>query len=124
MKRHVLIDPLSKSIKDTAQGLFDTIFEGISEVSAKRLKILPPGHWGAIALVVDLSAPSSRFVSTFAGSEDVSMLGVRAALSASTLVRESSDEGKNTITSFLTALIRRMLQLAQRVLFWICGRVY
>lgn len=103
-KARLELDPLSKSIKDTAQGLFDTIFEGISEVSAKRLKILPPGHWGAIALVVDLSASSSRFVSTFAGSEDVSMLGVRAALSASTLVRESSDEGKNTITSFLDGI--------------------
>ena len=41
-KARLKLDPLSKSIKDTAQGLFDTIFEGISEVSAKRLKILPP----------------------------------------------------------------------------------
>ena len=124
MKRHVLIDPLSKSIKDTAQGLFDTIFEGISEVSAKRLKILPPGHWGAIALVVDLSAPSSRFVSTFAGSEDVSMLGVRAALSASTLVRESSDEGKNTITSFLDGIDSQNAAVGTASVCLDCGRVY
>ena len=88
---------------------------GISEVSAKRLKILPPGHWGAIALVVDLSAPSSRFVSTFAGSEDVSMLGVRAALSASTLVRESSNEGKNTITSFLDGIDSQNASLRARL---------
>lgn len=103
-KARSVLDPLSRDIKDTAEGLFDHIFEGISEVCAKRLKVLPPGHWGAIALVADPSAPSSRFPSVFVGSEGTASLGMRAALSASTLVRESSDEGKNVITSFLDGL--------------------
>lgn len=103
-KARAEFDPLSKAIKDTANGLFDTLFEGIAEVCSKRLTILPPGHWGAIALVVDPTAPSSLFSSAFTGSEGSNSLGMRAALSASTLVRESSDEGKNTITSFLDGL--------------------
>lgn len=98
------LDPLSSEIKDLANGLLDQVFEGITEACSKRIKLLPPGHWGAVALVVDTSAPLSRFPSAFVVSEGSGSLGVRSALSSSTLVRESSDEGKNVLTSFLDGL--------------------
>ena len=98
------LDPLSSEIKDLANGLLDQVFEGITEACSKRIKLLPPGHWGAVALVVDTSAPLSRFPSAFVASEGSGSLGVRSALSSSTLVRESSDEGKNVLTSFLDGL--------------------
>lgn len=98
------LDPLSSEIKDLANGLLDQVFEGITEACSKRIKLLPPGHWGAVALVVDTSAPLSRFPFAFVECEGSGSLGVRSALSSSTLVRESSDEGKNVLTSFLDGL--------------------
>lgn len=98
------LDPLSQEVKDIAEGLFDQIASGVTEACSKRIAVLPPGHWGAIALVVDTSTVSSRFSSPFVDHEGRGALGVRAALSSSTLVRETSDEGKNVITSFLDGL--------------------
>lgn len=98
------LDPVSQKIKDLAGDLFNALFEGISEACSKRIEILPPGHWGAIALVVDTASPASHFPSLFVASDGTGELGVRAALSSSTLVRESSDEGKTVLTSFLDGL--------------------
>lgn len=57
-----------------------------------------------ISLVSDTGAPQTRFPSSLVASEGVGGLGVRIALSSATLVRESSDEGKNVVTSFLDGL--------------------
>lgn len=100
-KARDVLDPLAAEVKDTAGGLFDVIESALSEVCAKRIDLVLPGSIGAVALVVDSSAPNSRFPSSFVSGGGVESLGVRAALSSSTLVRESSDEGKNVLTSFL-----------------------
>lgn len=103
-KARAELDPVSQEIKNTANELFDAFFEGLSEACTKRIEILTPGHWGAIALVVDTSAPASHFPSLFVASDGTGELGMRAALSSATLVRESSEEGKNVLTSFLDGL--------------------
>lgn len=100
-KARDVLDPLASEVKDAAGGLFDVIGSALSDVCTKRIDLVPPGSKGAVAVVVDLSAPSSRFPASFVSGGGVESLGARAALSASTLVRESSDEGKNVLTSFL-----------------------
>lgn len=103
-KARAEFDPLSEEVKDLAGGLFEGIFSGLEEACAQRITVLPPGHWGAVALVIDTAAPASSFPSVFVSQEGTASLGVRAALSSATLVRESSDEGKNVLTSFLDGL--------------------
>ena len=94
-------DPLSKQVKDTANGLFDVLISGLIEGCSKRMVVLPPGHWGAVALVADTSSPESRFSSLFVSGKGSGSLGTRVALSSATLVRETSDEGTNVLTTFL-----------------------
>ncbi len=98
------LDPLRDKIKDLAGGIFDQIAQGLKELVSKRIEVLPPGHHGAIALVVDTASPSTHFSSTFVSLRGSETLGIRAAISCATLVRETSDEGKNTVTSFLDGL--------------------
>lgn len=94
-------DPISQKVKGLAEGLFDALGSALSEVTAKRIEMYPPGYLGAVALVVDTASPTSHFSSSFVDSDGAGDLGVRAAVSAAVLVRESSDEGENVLTSFL-----------------------
>ena len=98
------LGPLNSEVKTLAGGALDRIFDGVAQVCSKRIRILPPGHWGAVAIVTDRSAPASNFPSTFVLPQGTEALGPRLALSAATLVRESSDEGKDVLTSFLDGL--------------------
>lgn len=98
-------DPLSLEVRQTATDLFDKLADGFSEACMKRIEVLPPGHWGAVALVASSGAAPTHFPSSFISGSTSESLGTRVALSAATLVRETSDEGKNVITSFLDGLV-------------------
>ena len=98
------LDPLSQQAKDMAGGLLDSVGKAFAEACDQRIDITPPGHHGVISLVSDTGVPQTRFPSALVASEGVGGLGARIALSSATLVRESSDEGKNVVTSFLDGL--------------------
>lgn len=100
-KARAELDPLRAKVKDLAGGLFDEIGESIKEAVSQRIAIDPPGRYGAVCVVAATGAPQARFASSFVNAQGSSSLGMRVALSASTLVKEESDEGKNVITSFL-----------------------
>ncbi len=100
-KARAELDPISSKVKEEAEELLSSVEGALTEACANRIDITPPGHLGAVVLVVDTQAPASRFPSSFVGSEGTGALGPRVALSCATLVRESSDEGSNVVTSFL-----------------------
>ncbi len=100
-KARAELDPMSAKVKEQAEGLLSSVRDALAQACANRIDITPPGHYGAVVLVVDTAAPASRFPSSFVASEGSAALGPRVALSCATLVRESSDEGSNVITSFL-----------------------
>lgn len=97
-------DPLSQQAKDMAGGLLDSIGKAFTEACSQRIDITPPGHYGVISLVSDTGTAQTRFPSSLVSSEGVGGLGARVALSSATLAKESSDEGKNVVTSFLDGL--------------------
>lgn len=95
------LDPLSEKVKGRVGRLLEALQAAFSEACSQRIDITPPGHCGAIALVSDIGVSQTRFPSSIVSSSGVDGLGARVALSAATLARESSDEGKNVVTSFL-----------------------
>lgn len=95
------LDPLSEEVKGKAGSLFECVKQALSESCAQRIDITPPGHYGAIALVSDTGTAQTHFPSSLVAPGGVGDLGARVSLSAATLVREQSDEGKNVVTSFL-----------------------
>ncbi len=98
------LDPLNQQAKDMAGGLLDSVGKAFVEACSQRIDITPPGHYGVISLVSDTGTAQTRFPSSLVFSEGVGGLGARVALSSVTLVKESSDEGKNVVTSFLDGL--------------------
>lgn len=97
--------PLNQKVKNFADGIFKKLKELIINVCNKRIYAKPPGAFGTITMVVNTSsAPSSRgFESSFVSSN--SNLGVRAAVSAATLIEENSEEGKTVLNSILDGLV-------------------
>lgn len=93
------LDPAARKVKDQAQTLLNGLKDALGTLVSQRITVAPPGHLGAIALVVNHEAPETSFPSQFSSSQTV--MGPRVALSASTLVEENSEEGKNVINSFL-----------------------
>lgn len=97
--------PLNKKVKNFAEGVFGKLKDLIKDLFNKRIYAKPPGSYGALSLVVNTnSAPASRgFESSFVSSN--SNLGIRAAVSAATLVEERSNEGKTILNSILDGLV-------------------
>lgn len=97
-------DPLNKKVKDFSQGIFAKLKDCISKIANKRIYAMPPGSFGTICLTVNTSsAPASKgFESSFVSSN--SSLGIRAAISASTLIEEDSEQGKSLLNSLLDGL--------------------
>lgn len=91
----------AERVKECAANIFDAISEVLEALKAQRISAEPPGRAGAIAVVVNTTSTdtSGWFNSAFAS--DSGALGTRAAVSASTLLAESSDEGRTVISSFL-----------------------
>ena len=104
--------PLNKKVKDFANGIFTKLKELISKIANKRIYAKPPGSYGAIALTVNTnSAPASKGFETNFVSSDAT-LGVRAAVSASTLIEEDTDEGKTLLSSLLDGFVNDMPTLS------------
>ncbi len=95
------LDPLTTEVKKRAGSLFDGCLEVLKSVGGMRINVAPPGRFGAVAFVVNVSSSpaSTGFANGFV--HDAGTLGARAAVSASTLVEESSEEGKNVLSSLL-----------------------
>ncbi len=100
-KARAQLDPVSQEAKDLANAIIETIKETFAELSAVRIDPNPPGGIGVLALVVNLGEvhPERGLGEAFVSSGAV--LGPRAAISASTLLEEHSDEGKTAINSLL-----------------------
>jgi hypothetical protein len=96
---HKTLEEQSSALKNQAQGLFDSIKEAFSEAVNKRIKIDPPGKYGAIAFVVTANPGSSNFLSQFVSNS--TGFSTRAAIAGATLVPESSENGKTVINSIL-----------------------
>ena len=95
------LDPLADEVKRRAGGLFDEVKDALAKVAGKRLSAQPPGRYGVVALVANTAsvAASSGFGSSFVRGGGA--LGARAAVSAATLVADSSDEGATVVSSLL-----------------------
>ena len=97
-------DVPKNEVKDKVGGLLDELAETMGAIVGKRIHVDPPGRFGAVALVVNSGSTDAaglfgtHFVSGSA------TLGPRAAISASTLVDEGTDEGSTIITSLLDGL--------------------
>ena len=97
-------DAPKNEVKNRVGGLFDKLREVLEDTAGKRIDPEPPGRYGAVAMVVNAgSTPAAGgFASGFVA--DVGSLGPRAAVSASTLVDEGSDEGRTVLNSALDGL--------------------
>lgn len=93
-----------REVQDKVGAYLDELAEAMGAIVGKRIHVDPPGRYGAIALVVNSGSMDAaglfgtRFVSGSA------TLGPRAAISASTLVDEGTEEGSTIITSLLDGL--------------------
>lgn len=93
-----------EEVKQGAGSLFEKLKEALKEAADKRIEVEPPGRYGAISFVVNIgSAPAAGpFSSGFVVSRG--SLGPRVAVSGSTLLAESADEGRNVLNSMLDGL--------------------
>lgn len=107
--------PLNKKVKDFAELIFSKLKELICSIANKRIYVKPPGSFGTISLAVNTStAPASKgFESSFVSSD--ATLGIRAAISGSTLIEEESDEGKTVLNSILDGLTDELPSVAGTV---------
>ena len=101
--RHRADGPKSE-VEDRVGDLLDQLSEVLSSLAGKRISVEPPGRYGAVALVVNAgSTPAAGpFASGFVDGD--AALGPRAAIAASTLLDEGSDEGSTIISSMLDGL--------------------
>ena len=93
------LDERSKKLKEEANGLFDSITEAFVEVKTARIKIDPPGKYGAIAFVTTTDPGHTNFLSGFVSGS--SSFSKRAAIAGATLLPESTESGKTAINSIL-----------------------
>ena len=96
-------EPKNK-VKERVEDVLDKLKEALESAADKRIAVSPPGRFGAIAFVVNAgSTPAAaKFASGFVSSGGT--LGPRAAIAASTLVDEGTDEGRSAIGSLLDGL--------------------
>ena len=97
-------DKQKAAVKSEAGGLFSELIEAFKEAANKRIEVSPPGKYGAIAFAANVGNVSvaGGFASGFVPSGR--SLGPRAAISASTLLDEGSDEGRTVLNSALDGL--------------------
>lgn len=95
------MDPATEDVKESVSPLLDVLTALLAEVEDHRILAQPPGNIGCIAIVVNtkVQAADTGFQSAFI--ESGTTLGVRAAVSAATLVKDSSHEDASIITSLL-----------------------
>ena len=89
----------SQELKGQTKELFQSIGEALEEADSQRIKIDPPGKFGAVTFVVTTDPGRSNFTTRFV--ESTERLRARVALSGATLLPESTESGKNAINSIL-----------------------
>lgn len=97
-------DEPKKQVEEEAGELFEEVGDNLADASNRRIEVSPPGRYGAVALVVNMGSTSvsGGFASGFVSARGT--LGPRVAISAATLVAESSDEGRTVLNSLLDGL--------------------
>lgn len=95
------LDPQANAVKEKAGSLLDLCKEALSQVGGQRIKASPPGCLGVVAMVANLraAASSTGFESSFV--QEGGVLGVRAAVSAATLLPDTAEEGRSVLSSLL-----------------------
>ena len=97
-------DPQAAAVKEQAQGLLAQCGQAFEEMFSQRIDAQPPGKYGAIALVANMgtASVSTGFENSFV--QEGGALGMRAAVSAATLVQDTSGEGQGVVSSLLDGL--------------------
>ena len=92
--------PKSQVMSEVGQ-LLEQLLEAARKAAGMRINVSPPGRFGAIALVVNVgrTPAAGPFSTTFVRAAD--SLGPRAAVSASTLVDEGTQEGRSAVSALL-----------------------
>lgn len=100
-------EPHARELKELTEGLFEQAKEAFSEAVSYRISIDPPGKFGAVALVASThsTSTSTHFASHFVNTEQT--LGAQVALSAATLVDDSSEDGATVISSLLDGIVQQ-----------------
>lgn len=96
-----LLDPCAVSAKEKASSLLDSCKQVLAQLGGQRIEAAPPGKYGVVVLAANLKAMDSSegFENSFV--RDGGVLGARAAVSAATLLPDSSEEGRTVISSLL-----------------------
>lgn len=99
--------PIAEEVKGIAEGLFEHLGTLAKQASSKRIEVKPPGRFGSVAFVMsaDRSQVSESILSSFVQGQH--FLGTRAAISAATLVKGSTEEGSSIMTSLLDGVSSR-----------------
>lgn len=91
----------TEAAQESAQRSFDLFEAAMAVLSTPRLKPLPPGHNGVIAIVVDTSAHSIPAGFTNSAVSSSAQVQPRLAIAAAALAEEQADYGANILASFL-----------------------
>jgi hypothetical protein len=96
--------PSRGKVVTKAGDLLSQLKDAFSRAVSYRIEVAPPGSLGVVALVANIAPPSPQkhFLSGFVAPG--STLGAQAAISAATLVSDTSQVGGNIISSFLDNL--------------------
>lgn len=94
-------DAAKREVQEPIASFTQIMGDVTKQAAAQRIKVVPPGSTGAVALAVDLHevAGDDLFPSSFVAQPTA--LGARVALSAATLARDDSSETATVITSLL-----------------------
>ena len=103
-KARAKLDPLAAEVKGKAGGLLERCRDVLQRAGGMRIDAAPPGRFGVVAFVANTAAAaaSTGFASGYV--HEAGSLGVRAAVSAATLLAEPSDEGRSVVSSLLDGL--------------------
>ena len=90
----------TRQAKSSASRAFDRLRSALEGFTAQRLDPKPPGRYGCIALVVDLSTHQAPPVFQTSLLSTPVQVGPRAAISASAMATDTADEGGDLLSSF------------------------
>lgn len=93
--------PHIEQAKQSAQSLFDRLWDYAKTAQSSRIKVNPPGRYGAIAVAFDSSAQEVKGFSFSGGTKS---LGPRVAVAGSALLADSSAEGASVLSGLLDGL--------------------
>lgn len=95
------LEPAAKEVKDKAGGLLERCAELLGAAGGSRIEASPPGSAGSIVLVASASdvPAAAAFPNAFSGSSGT--LGMRAAVSAASLLGDEADDQGDAISSLL-----------------------